>query len=419
MRQFTLVLMVLVTRGQGGGYSSYTREQLVRWREEVREMFQHSYNSYLEHAYPYDELRPLSCDGVDTWGSYSLTLIDALDTLAVMGNYSEFSRVYSLLAQRTSFDVNINVSVFETNIRIVGGLLSAHLMAQRAGVSVPVGWPCQAGGIFCLIFRKPSNFAQTKLKNMFIMQSIHPLSQGPLLSLAEDVVRRLLPAFNTPTGMPYGTVNLRHGVPEGETPVTCTAGVGTFIVEFGALSRLTGDPVYEDTAMRAMHALWAHRSQIGLVGNHIDVVKGKWTAIEAGIGAGVDSYYEYLVKGATLLQRPELMTMFKVGREALDQYLEKDDWHFWVNMKNGAVTMPLFQNLEAFWPGTLSMVGDLEAGLRSLHNYHQVWKQYGFTPEFYNVAQGLNESYSEQNLDCEVFQGVLLPTGKDIRCVPS
>ena len=113
------------------------------------------------------------------------------------------------------------------------------------------------------------------------------------------------------------------------------------------------------------------------------------------------------------------MSMFKIGKETIDQYLKKDDWHFWVNMKNGAVTMPLFQNLEAFWPGTLSMVGDLEAGLRSLHNYHQVWKQYGFTPEFYNVAQGLNESYSEQNLDSEVFQGVLLPTGKDIRCVPS
>ena len=86
--------------------------------------------------------------------------------------------------------------------------------------------------------------------------------------------------------MPYGTVNLRHGVPEGETPVTCTAGVGTFVVEFGALSRLTGDPVYEDTAMRAMHALWHHRSTIDLVDNHIDVVKGKWTAIEAGRGRG-------------------------------------------------------------------------------------------------------------------------------------
>lgn len=73
-------------------------------------------------------------------------------------------------------------------------------------------------------------------------------------------------AFDTPSGMPYGTVNLRHGVPKGETTVTCTAGVGTFIIEFGTLSRLTGDPVFEKVAMRAMRALWNTRSQLGLVG---------------------------------------------------------------------------------------------------------------------------------------------------------
>ncbi len=72
-------------------------------------------------------------------------------------------------------------------------------------------------------------------------------------------------AFNTATGMPYGTVNLRHGVPKGETPVTCTAGVGTFIVEFGALTRLTGDPIFEQTALKAMDSLWAARSSVGLV----------------------------------------------------------------------------------------------------------------------------------------------------------
>jgi len=347
-----MMLWLILMAGVVG--ASYNLDEIHRYREEVREMFQHAYNSYLEHAYPYDELRPLSCDGVDTWGSYSLTLIDALDTLAVMGNYSEFRRVYTIIEKRTDFDANINVSVFETNIRIVGGLLAAHLVARRAGVEVGPGWPCS----------------------------------GPLLALAEDAAQRLLPAFDTPTGMPYGTVNLRHGVPEGETPVTCTAGVGTFIVEFGALSRLTGNPVYEQAAMRAMRALWKARSDIGLLGNHIDVVKGRWTALEAGIGAGVDSYYEYLVKGSALLGRPELMRMWDKGRAAVEEYLTKDDWHFWVSMKNGQVTMPLFQNLEAFWPGLLSMVGDNEAALKSLHNYHQVWKQYGFTPEFYNVAQG-------------------------------
>lgn len=172
----------------------------------MSEMFHFAYDGYLKYAYPYDELRPLSCDGVDTWGSYSLTLIDALDTLAIMGNFTEFRRVYELISEREDFDSNINVSVFETNIRIVGGLLSAHLMARRAGVLLEEGWPCS----------------------------------GPLLRLAEDAAKRLLPAFDTDTGMPYGTVNLRNGVPNGETTVSATATVGTAVIEFGTLSRLTG-----------------------------------------------------------------------------------------------------------------------------------------------------------------------------------
>ena len=70
------------------------------------------------------------------------------------------------MSQRKDFDANINVSVFETNIRIVGGLLSAHLLARKAGVKLEAGWPCS----------------------------------GPLLRLAEDAAKRLLPAFDTPTG---------------------------------------------------------------------------------------------------------------------------------------------------------------------------------------------------------------------------
>lgn len=110
--------------------------------------------------------------------------------------------------------------------------------------------------------------------------------------------------------MPYGTVNLRYGVPSGETSVTCTAGVGTFIVEFGTLSKLTGDPAFENAALKALYALYECRSEIGLVGNHIDVQTRKWTALDSGIGAGVDSFFEYLVKGAVLFDRPQLMDMF-------------------------------------------------------------------------------------------------------------
>ncbi|XP_050300269.1 ER degradation-enhancing alpha-mannosidase-like protein 2 [Anthonomus grandis grandis] len=346
-----VILLSLV--GQFYALRTYTKQQLEQLRDEVKVMFYHAYDSYLKYAEPYDELRPISCDGIDTYGSYSLTLIDALDTLAIMGNYTEFQRVVDILSTKTDFDSNINVSVFETNIRIIGGLLSAHLLSHKAGVKVEPGYPCN----------------------------------GPLLRLAEDVAKRLIVAFDTKTGMPYGTINLRHGVPKDETPVTCTAGIGTFIVEFGTLSRLTGDPIYEEVALNALYALFNHRSSIGLFGNHIDTNTGRWTAQDAGIGSGVDSYFEYLVKGSILLQRPELMVMFNEAKKGIDKHLKKDDWYIWASMTKGQVTLPVFQSLESFWPGVLSLIGDTSNAMRTLHNYHSIWQQYGFQPEFYYMSQ--------------------------------
>uniref|UniRef100_A0A5F8HHG1 alpha-1,2-Mannosidase n=1 Tax=Monodelphis domestica TaxID=13616 RepID=A0A5F8HHG1_MONDO len=284
----------------------------AHYRERVKSMFYHAYNNYLENAFPYDELRPLTCDGQDTWGSFSLTLIDALDTLLILGNVTEFQRVVDVLQESVDFDIDVNASVFETNIR----------------------------------------------------------------------------AFQTPTGMPYGTVNLMHGVNPGETPVTCTAGIGTFIVEFATLSSLTGDPVFEDVARRALKGLWKSRSDIGLVGNHIDVVTGKWVAQDAGIGAGVDSYFEYLVKGAILLQDKELMSMFLEYNKAIRNYTRFDDWYLWVQMYKGTVSMPVFQSLEAYWPGLQSLIGDIDNAMRTFLNYYTVWKQFGGLPEFYNIPQG-------------------------------
>ncbi|CAG9563267.1 unnamed protein product [Danaus chrysippus] len=370
----------------------YSKEDVYKLREEVKEMFQHAYDSYLRYAYPYDELRPLSCDGMDTWGSYSLTLIDALDMLVIMGNYTEFNRVVDIVLEKQNFDTDINVSVFETNIRIIGGLLSAHLLSYKSGMKLEPGWPCN----------------------------------GPLLRLAEDVAQRLIAAFDTTTGMPYGTINLRSGVPPGETSITCTAGVGTFIVEFGTLSRLTGDPLYEEVAYNALKALYHHKSPIGLVGNHIDVMTGRWTAQDAGIGGGVDSYYEYLVKGAILLERPELMSMFMEARVAIDKHLRKEDWYVWASMLRGHVTLPVYQSLDSYWPGLLALTGESDTAMRIIHNYHSVWKQYGFTPEVYNLGTGeastTRESYplrpelieSIMYLYRETRDPILLQMGEDI-----
>ncbi|CAJ0956921.1 unnamed protein product, partial [Mesorhabditis belari] len=326
---------------------------MLRYKEKVRKMFYHAYNGYLDFAFPFDELKPISCAGHDTWGSFSLTLIDALDTLLVMGNATEFRRAVDLVLATVNPEANVNVSVFETNIRVVGGLLTAHMLAGRVeGMPLEPGWPCS----------------------------------GPLLRLAERMAERLLPAFNTDTGMPFGTVNLKYGVHKTETPITCTAGVGTFLLEFGALSRLTGDPQYEKAALRALDALWKSRSPIGLVGNHINVQTAVWTATDAGIGAGVDSYFEYLVKGALLFQRPHLMKQFYEFEDSINRNVRHGDWFHWVSMTKGVTSLPIYQSLEAFWPGLLTLVGKVDDASRIMLQYSTLLRRYGIPPEFYHLT---------------------------------
>ena len=101
-------------------------------------------------------------------------------------------------------------------------------------------------------------------------------------------------------------------MPKGKPTETCVAGVGTFLIEFASLSRLAGDPVYEKAAMRAMYSLWRRRSEINLIGNNINVDSGKWMCLDAIIGSGVVSYFEYLVKAGILPDNPELINQFQV-----------------------------------------------------------------------------------------------------------
>ena len=241
--------------------------------ERVKTMFYHAYDSYVHLALPEAELRPLSCDG----GQFELikipliTLIDTLDTLVIMGNYTEFRRAVSIITDYyESFDIDVNVSVFETNIRVLGGLLSAHLMAIDESLG---------------IYEDTFDY------------------DNELLSLSIDLGERLLPAFKTATGIPYGTVNLRHGVPEAETEISSTAGAGSLFLEFETLSILSGDPRFGDAASIAVQALYARRSFLGLLGKHIHVTTGQWFESSSGIGSNADSFYEYLVKGYLLFRR--------------------------------------------------------------------------------------------------------------------
>ncbi|CAK9318694.1 unnamed protein product [Citrullus colocynthis] len=328
-----------------------TPDEAKQLRDEVREMFYHAFNGYMKHAFPLDELRPLSCEGEDSLGGYALTLIDSLDTLALLGDREQFAASVEWIGKNLRFDINKTVSVFETTIRVLGGLLSAHLIASDHTTGMKIA-----------------------------------SYENQLLDLAEDLARRLLPAFDTPTGIPFGSVNLLYGVDEHENKITSTAGGGTLTLEFGVLSRLTNDPIFERVTKNAVRGLWARRSKLNLVGAHINVFTGEWTQKDAGIGTSIDSFYEYLLKAYLLFGDEEYLFIFQEAYGAAMHYLFNDPWYVEVNMDSAALVWPLFNSLQAFWPGLQVLAGDIDPAIRTHTAFFSVWKRYGFTPEGFNLA---------------------------------
>src|SRR5438046_4147874 len=213
----------------------------------VRTEFLHAWNNYERYAWGHDALKPLSKTPHDWYGqSLLMTPVDALDTLVLMKLDTEADKAHELIAHELSFDRDISVKNFEITIRLLGGLLSSY---QLTG-------------------------------------------DKRLLALAEDLGNRLLPAFNSPTGLPYVYVNLRTG--QVRDPVTNPAETGTLLLEFGALSKLTGKSVFYDKAKRALIETYKRRSPLGLVGQSINVETSAWTDNESHINGGIDLSSEYL-----------------------------------------------------------------------------------------------------------------------------
>ncbi|EKX45303.1 hypothetical protein GUITHDRAFT_157889 [Guillardia theta CCMP2712] len=315
-------------------------------------MFYHAYDNYIMHAFPHDELLPLSCSFIDNFGSYALTLVDSLDMLAVLGNRTEFARAVGLLKKHLSFDKDVQVSVFETNIRVLGGLLSSHLLAR-----------------------------DPKLKLMDDYD-------GFLLKKALELGERLLPAFDTPTGIPYGTINLRSGVAVGETTITSSACAGTLMLEFGMLSRLSGRGEFERVAKRSLLALWSRRSSMGLIGAHLDIMTGQWTHKDSGVGTSIDSFYEYLIKSYILYGEDEFLFLFQQAYHSAKALLAKSPWYVDVNMESAQLVWPIYNSLQSFWPAIEVIAGNLKDASETHSAFYGVWRRYGYTPEGYNLADG-------------------------------
>jgi mannosidase alpha-like ER degradation enhancer 2 len=315
--------------------------------KQVREQFLHAWDGYHKYAWGHDELRPLSNEPFDWYGTPLLmTPVDALDTMIVMGLDKEADEDRQLIDTQLSFDKDIYVKNFEITIRMVGGLLSSYELTHDA----------------------------------------------KLLALADDLGTRLFPAYNSPTGLPYVYVNLKTGAVRGES--TNPAEVGTLLLEMGTLSRLTHKPVYYEKAKRAAVAVWDRRSKLNLVGSEINVRTGAWTggsdAEDANVNGGSDSFYEYLLKAWLLFHDEDCHRMWETSVAALNQYVAETVtnpdkttslWYGEANINTGSRTGTEYGALAAFFAGTLALSGDVDRGRQLQESNYRMWNLAGIEPE--------------------------------------
>ncbi|KIK98757.1 glycoside hydrolase family 47 protein [Paxillus rubicundulus Ve08.2h10] len=348
------------------GGNVWTSKRKLAFRNATRDLWYHGFDNYMSRAFPLDELSPLSCTGSgpdwenpantafnDVSGNFSLTLVDVLDTLVVLDDPSGFQDAVKNVIDWVSFDVNTRPQVFETTIRVLGGLLSGHLFASELGQPFYLPW-----------------------------------YRGQLLNMAYDLGTRLLPAFATPTGIPFARLNLRHGVQRGESLDTCTAGAGSLILEFATLSRLTGDERFEKAAYKAYFALWNRKSDLGLVGNTINIRTGLWTSPEVtGIGAGIDSFYEYALKWYILSGEIEFLDVWREGYAAVMRYARSPDGHWYrnINPHTGDQAYTTIDSLSAFWPGLQVLSGDVQNAVTSHLIYWNIWRRHSGLPEVWDA----------------------------------
>jgi len=309
----------------------------------VRGAFLHAWQGYERYAWGHDQLLPLSRGARDWYpASLVMTPLDAFDTMLLMGLPEEAARAKTLILDSLSFDRDFPVQVFEVTIRLLGGLVTAYQMDGDAR----------------------------------------------FLALARDLGERLLPAFHSRTGMPYRFVNLRTGAVSG--PVSNPAEIGTLMLEFGALSKLTGDQRYYDTAKRAVVRLFKRRSPIGLVGSTISVETGAWVDRESHVTGGIDSYYEYLLKSWLLFRDSTFKQMWDVSIAAANRYLPDERpsgyWYGHVNMDTGERSATRFGALDAFLPAVLAKGGDTLRAGRLMRSVYLMWTTFGIEPEELNYV---------------------------------
>ena len=284
----------------------------------VYEAFNHAWRGYKQHAWGHDNLKPISATYHD-WFGLGLTIVDSLDTLYIMGMEEEFDEAKEWVAHFLRLNADRDVNLFEVTIRVLGGLLSAyHLSGEK-------------------IF----------------------------LEKAVDLGDRLMPCFDSESGVPYSDVNLGSQKSHSPkwSPDSSTSEVTTIQLEFRDLSRCTGDPKYEQAVTRVSEHVHRLPKTDGLVPIFINAHTGQFrTYSTITFGARGDSYYEYLLKqwiqtGQTVdFYRDDYLEAMAGMEKHLARRTPKQKLLFIGELMSGGKDFkPKMDHLTCYLPGTMAL----------------------------------------------------------------
>ncbi|CAO1377523.1 unnamed protein product [Diamesa serratosioi] len=317
-------------------------------REKVKEMMLHAWNNYKLYAWGKNELKPLSkrAHTGSIFGSFDMgaTIVDSLDTLYIMGLKKEFDEGRDWIARRFSLDnVSADISVFETNIRYVGGLLAAYALTGDQ------------------LFKEKAQY----------------------------VADKMLPAFQTPTGIPYALINFKTGSSKNYGWASGGSSIlsefGTLHLEFVYLSDITGNSVYRERVQNIRSVLKELEKPKGLYPNYLNPKTGKWGQQHMSLGALGDSFYEYLLKAWLQSGQTddEARDMFDDAMTAIIEHM--------VRTSAGGLTYVSdmkFDRLEHKMDHLACFAGGLLGlGSRTLQNQH--------TDKYMEVAEGITNTCHE------------------------
>ena len=283
-------------------------------------------------------------------------IIDSLDTMIIMNQTSRLQHARDWLSTQLTWEQNQDVSTFETTIRMLGGLLAAHYLSNE-------------------------------FPNLAPLEDDDPGKPGEDLYLekAKDLADRLMSAFESPSGIPYASVNLEKfkGIPSHDDfGASSTAEATSVQLEFKYLAKLTGEKYYWDKVEKVMEIVDENNVKDGLVPIYIYPTNGEFKGENIRLGSRGDSYYEYLIKQylQTNKQEPVYEELWKESmdgiRKHLITYTEPSGFTI-VGERPSGLEKPLspkMDHLVCFLPGTIALgaTGGLtEAEARKLPTWSQ------------------------------------------------